>query len=789
MMPWLALVLAMGCSGDGTMVTGGGSSGDTGSTTAGDGMADTTVGDGAEQELVVDPPGLTASLASSCELADDGTLTCWGSSDCGLFGNGNSWATPPVAATPDHTWASTAGGLFHACAIAEDRSLWCWGNASEGRVGDGILHDPMSPDLCRSEPFPVAEGTQWARLSLGFAHSCGVQLDGTLSCWGDNEFGQIGDGTMGFESTRTVPTEVPGGPWIDVYAGFDHSCAIDSVGALWCWGAGGDGQLGTGGLESSAVPLLIPGVPPLRELARGGSGTTTCAVDVGDGLWCWGSNEWGDAGVAPLEPVPTPSQVLLAEPIDHVSVGFGTTCAVGQGTTMWCWGRGDDGQLGDGVSSDLHSSPTPLQVPGSGWTQVIVGVRHVCGRTSRGETLCWGRNASGEVGDGTSGYDNARLEPALVGTWGGGPVADDWASGHVGGGTGCGLRVDGSAWCWGQRGFGQLGNGDVGGCSPNPPFECDYTTPVPVAAAGSGAWVELRPGGWHTCGRQDDGTLWCWGLGEDGQLGAPSKNQLVPTQVGTASDWIAMDVGLSETCGIRAPGALLCWGRNFFGQLGQDTGGASVETPTAVGMANDWTAISIDESGHACGLRSDDTLWCWGRNASGELGIGVSGDPQPVPAQVPGAWAAVDAGSLHTCAIATDGTLWCWGLSFDGRLGIGPTEEEFISSPTAVGVADDWVEIEVGSVSCGRRSNGTLWCWGSNGSGQLGQGDIDEDSNSWVPIQVGVDADWDDLSVSGATVCGHRGTALWCWGDNRGGQQGNDTVFPSGQLRQVRDDG
>ncbi|MCH9685242.1 MAG: hypothetical protein K0V04_27650 [Deltaproteobacteria bacterium] len=200
--------------------------------------------------------------------------------------------------------------------------------------------------------------------------------------------------------------------------------------------------------------------------------------------------------------------------------------------------------------------------------------------------------------------------------------------------------------------------------------------------------------------------------------------------------------------------------------------------------------MNLGPVGHACGLRSDDSLWCWGRNDFGQLGLGTDGEPQTTPMQVPGSWSAVAAGAVHTCAIATDGTLWCWGRAGEGTLGIGPAAEDAIfSTPTAVGTADNWIEIAAGSGSCGRRQDGSLWCWGPNSNGQLGQGTVDEDAGSNIPLQVGTETDWSEPSIWGDTVCGRRGNELWCWGDNNSGRQGNDTIFISGQPRQVRNDG
>ncbi|MCH9685241.1 MAG: hypothetical protein K0V04_27645 [Deltaproteobacteria bacterium] len=568
----MAVMLAMAC-GDDTPVTAGGS-GDgatTGSTTAEDESAqstagatddglDTTAGDTEDPPPTVDPipdpPGLSANGWTNCEPDDDGNLTCWGAAACGVQGNGASQPTPPNDGTPGQTWASVAGGVLHTCAIDLDRALWCWGDGSGGQVGDGVLDDGLQ-QACRRTPVAIAEGATWARLSMGATHSCGVQMDGTLWCWGRNTYGQIGDGAVGPLYNRLSPTAVAGDTWIDVYAGGDHTCALDSEGGLWCWGNGGDGQLGIEGIDFSSTPVPVAGPPPLRELARGGASSTTCAVANDDSLWCWGENSDGAAGVGQFDEVPLPTEVFLNDPIDHVFAGPRTTCAVSNDGRLWCWGSGSDGQLGDRDTTLGNFSHTPVEITGHTWDHVVTGFRHVCGQTDEGQTLCWGANDAGQVGDGTSGPDNGRLEPTAVGSWGGGPVADDWATGSVGGTHSCGLRLDGSLWCWGRRTEGQLGNGDATeDCSPANPAGCSFTTPVATQPPTSGAWVEAVPGGLHTCARRDDGTLWCWGADNAGQLGHISFDGTVPFQVGAASDWTAIDLANATTCGIRAPGTL-----------------------------------------------------------------------------------------------------------------------------------------------------------------------------------------------------------------------------------------
>lgn len=753
---------------------------------------DTTGEPPPELDPMPDPPGLAAPSHGSCRADDDGALTCWGDGGCGRLADGGDLARPPVVVAPERPWASVRAGRGHLCAIAEDRSLWCWGDARDGKIGDGVLDDGLPFEQCRYVPVEVAPGSTWARLSLGSDHSCGVQSDGTLWCWGSNETAQIGDGAVGPLYTRLEPVEVGGTAWIDVYAGDAHTCGLEGDGTAWCWGAGDDGQLGRPDVAFSSTPLVVPGLPPLRALATGGTSSTTCGLDMAGTAWCWGANAFGNTGTGSAEPVidATPVQVI-EEPLAEIHVGSSTTCALSEAGQLWCWGLGSNGQLGDGQTGQGHAEPLPQALDGGGWIDIAIGWQHVCARDRAGLTWCWGGNGTGQVGDGTSGPDNRRLQPAQVGPWGGGPVATDWAAGTLGTAHGCGLRLDGSLWCWGNRIRGQLGNDDaVADCSPAAPHECSVTTPVAVEPAGAAAWQAPVAGGDHTCARQDDGTLWCWGRANAGQLGHGGDGR-VPAAVGIDSDWTLVQAGAAWTCGLRGAGSLWCWGANGSGQLGLGMTGGMQPTPMQVGLDTDWTTVALGDGDHACGLRSGGSLWCWGRNDFGQLGVGLAGAPLPSATAVPGSWQAVAIGGFHACAIESDGSLWCWGRPADGVLGLGPVDEDVpVLAPAQVGVDSDWVQVTAGTQStCGRRSDGTLWCWGRNDSGQLGLGVEDRALVVDAPMQVGSESDWAHVQARGDAVCGRRGSVLWCWGSGYAGRQGNDTIFTSGTPREVRDDG
>jgi len=230
--------------------------------------------------------------------------------------------------------------------------------------------------------------------------------------------------------------------------------------------------------------------------------------------------------------------------------------------------------------------------------------------------------------------------------------------------------------------------------------------------------------------------------------------------------------------------SLYTWGRNDEGQIGDGTL-VDRNTPTAIGGAGEWVDVT-GGANHTCAVKTNGTLWCWGYNVYGQLGNGTN-TGSTTPVQEAGAatdWVSVDAGANHTCARKTDGTVWCWGWNLDGQLGNGTNTDT--NAPVQVGVDTDWVALATGrSHTCAIKTNGTLWCWGWNFYGQLGNG-TNTSTNS--PVQVGSDTNWASVSGGRHHTCATRtapNRTLWCWGLNTYGQLGNGTNSNTNSPTQV----
>ena len=260
-------------------------------------------------------------------------------------------------------------------------------------------------------------------------------------------------------------------------------------------------------------------------------------------------------------------------------------------------------------------------------------------------------------------------------------------------------------------------------------FDMRYEYPTeasPVQVGSDADWSHLCSGGAHSCAVRENGTLWCWGRNFMGELGVGDDEvRAAPEQVGEHADWQTVQCGSRITCGIREDGSLWCWGFNEQRTVAPNTPEDDEEfgpelVPVQIGEQDDWTSVDAGTD-YSCGTREGGTLWCWGNNYDGQLGVGDDEwrtDPTRVGAEE--GWSSVRTARGHSCGIREDATLWCWGREHQGRLGIDSEAPGSVKSPQQV-EGDDWDQVAPGSHhTCGLRDEGTLWCWGTGEYGTLG---------------------------------------------------------------------
>ena len=327
---------------------------------------------------------------------------------------------------------------------------------------------------------------------------------------------------------------------------------------------------------------------------------------------------------------------------------------------------------------------------------------------------------------------------------------------------------DGNLWLWGADNYGKLGNNST----------TDTASPVQTIAGGTN-WRDVACGYYHTAAIKTDGTLWSWGHDNSGQLGdntTTHKSSPIQTIAG-GTNWKQVSTGNYHTAAIKIDGTLWVWGSNSFGQLGDNSGGTTQSSPvqTVSGTAK-WAQVSCGIY-HTAAIKSDGTLWAWGRNNLGQLGDNTT-TPQASPVQsVAGNtnWKYVECGGLFTAAIKTDGTLWMCGYNGQGALGNNTSIST--SSPVQVyGGGTNWKQVSAGNVHVAAvKTNGTLWCWGWNPFGQLGDNTTVQKSSPVQTISGGTN--WKQVAVGNHFTSAIKtdGT-LWSWGNNGSGQLGDNTT-------------
>lgn len=297
-----------------------------------------------------------------------------------------------------------------------------------------------------------------------------------------------------------------------------------------------------------------------------------------------------------------------------------------------------------------------------------------------------------------------------------------------------GGRAPGYLFAWGQNTFGQLGNGNT-------------TSTSAVTQIGSNLWKHSAGGTEHTLAVRADGTLWAWGRNVSGQLGRGNLTSYSsPVQVGALSTWESVAIAGGSSIAIKRDGTLWGWGS----PTASGIGGLALSSPVQIGVATDWAGADlVADTNHVIVIKKDGTLWAWGSNSLGQLGDGTTTNKSS-PVQIGAAtdWRLAGAARGVGAAIKSNGTLWVWGWNAYGQLGLGLTYAYMPakSSPTQVGALTNWAQISSGQYStalAAKKTDGTLWAWGLNNNGQLGQGDTNSRSS---PVQVGAGTDWGNSS-------------------------------------------
>jgi alpha-tubulin suppressor-like RCC1 family protein len=660
--------------------------------------------------------------------------------------------------------------LLAACSINVDYTGTYYQCNADGTCPDGFV---CRAQVCvPSEPAPPACSTH---VASGGGHSCAIKEDGTVWCWGQNDFGQLGDGTA---TDSSLPVKVPDFvmPGIAIGAGDVYTCALDKTGAVWCWGHNDHGQLGVGSGDNRTASQ-VPGITGAKQIAVGVA--HTCAL-LGDGtVSCWGQNtkgELGDGGTTDHTPMVVPGLTNIVQ----ITAGDEVTCALDNAGVAKCWGANDVGQLGTGNHTP-HPTPVAVANLTDAVKEIVAGHGFTCVELAYNANFCWG---AGALGNGVIGQSDL-------------PVQVDAPSGldHLTAGddTACGIAADNKLWCWGRNGDDRIGDGSY------------QDQPQPILSTFVDV-VEASVDNNHMCAVDKRGAIRCAGFNRRGELGDGQRlTQGAPQPVLGLASVKSIVAGDNHTCALLGDGTVKCWGFNGSGQLGFGNFESSAVPRTVPGIA----AVTELTAGanHTCALLTD-TMYCWGENGNGQLGDTAPGDattPQlsvnfgtiqhifggnnntcaivggkplcvgsfsNTPAQFNGYPSALSIGTgrNHGCVVTTDHIVHCTaGDNFDATLGDGTTMCCSDSSPV-MNVTDVVIR---GDQSCVLGVDHSVKCWGYNNGVRLGTGD-----GSYLikapEAQSGVMAS--QISLGGNMGCILRtDMTVACWGEGFFGGVGDTT--------------
>ena len=505
-----------------------------------------------------------------------------------------------------------------------------------------------------------------------------------------------------------------------------------------------------------ALCALLMLAPPARaartpQLATGNRFTVVLKSD--GTLWATGENGNGQLGDGSTSGRTAPVQVGTDDDWVAVAGGDFHMVAVKSNGTLWAWGNNNYGQLGDNTTTERHA---PVQIgTAANWVAVAAGSYHTMALRADGTLWGWGNNYFGQLGDNTT---TDRHAPVQIGT------GSTWHALAAGDYSTLGIKTDGTLWTWGDNSTGELGDGST------------TNRHAPVQIGSDTTWVAAAGGDYHTLAVKADGSLWAWGDNSSGQLGdGTTTNHTSPVRIGTDTDWNTVAAGTSHSHAGKANGTCWGWGQNTSGAVG-DGSTTDRHAPTQIGTGQTWLKVAAGAA-HAAAIMSDGRLWAWGINSQGQVGDGSTTERHsPVQFGMDNKVVAVVAGSNHGVARKSDGTLWTWGLNSDGELGDGTVGAAYDrNSPARIGTNSNWTVVGSGSYhSFGIQADGTLWAWGRNNFGQLGDNTT---INRLTPVQVGTTGNWAAITGGYEFSIGLQSNGtLWAWGNNNYGQLGNGST-------------
>lgn len=604
-------------------------------------------------------------------------------------------------------------GEEHGCLIYTNNNLYCWGDNQYGQLGNNSSYDSAQP---------VLVGGGYIKVSANGTHTCAIKTDNTLWCWGNNSSGQLGvNNTTTYRTPQQVDPAPSPATYSKVATGHRHTCGIITPAqTLKCWGDNQWGKLGDGTTIQRNAPVNIDTVE-FTSISAGYS--HTCGIIIGNTLKCWGANDDWQLGDSTLPNQPLPYPIDVANTYKFISAGAFGNCAITLADDLKCWGINYNGEAGD--IANFYGIPTIVD-PGVKYSYVSMGIElnnyepHSCGVTTGNTVKCWGGDGGkGRIGMGktwsyflpTAVDPNAEYTKVFAGSY-----------------NSCGLSFAGIPKCWGSSGESQSLS-----------IESVIKTPTTFYPEKSFKSVWLDRGG---CAIDSLDKAWCWG--------SPDSSE--PESILIRRDPANIFMAATSKCLLQLNGTLKCY----------QTGGW-VDVDPGV------TYKSLSQgSNHYCGITSLDYLKCWGTNWSGQVGDGTTTNvTAPKRIDDPNTYKKVSAGNGHTCAIGTNNKVKCWGQGGVGQLGDGTSTQRESPTPIADPGGYDYTDISAGFwISCGVTTTNLVQCWGDNQQGQLGNGTTVSRATPG-PVNDPLGVGYSRVSTGYNYACAITTTnKLYCWGEN-----------------------
>jgi alpha-tubulin suppressor-like RCC1 family protein len=316
---------------------------------------------------------LSAGDGFTCGSTAMGAAYCWGANDHGELGDGGtSGSDTLVLVAGGLAFRSVTAGAIHMCGLVTTGGAYCWGDNFYGQLGDTLTDTRI--------PGPVAGGLSFTVLSAGGTHTCGVQASGVAYCWGMRSYGQVGDSTFSIDPSVTPVRVVGGLTFATISAGTVHTCGVTTAGAAYCWGNNEFGRLGDNSTQGRSAPVPVAGGLSFAAISAGNE--FTCGVTIGGALYCWGRRP----GTSSMDS--TPVATAAGQTFASLSSSDTHACTLTSTGAAYCWGLNPAGQLGDGTFRD---DSIPVAVSGAhSFTSVACGYDNTCALTAGGTTYCWG---------------------------------------------------------------------------------------------------------------------------------------------------------------------------------------------------------------------------------------------------------------------------------------------------------------------------------------------------------------------------------------------------------------